>query len=865
MIGETIAHYRITGKLGEGGMGEVYRARDTRLDRDVAIKILPAAFAADADRMARFEREAKVLASLNHPNIAHIYGVEERALVMELVEGVEPAGPLAFDEAWKIASQIADALEYAHDKGVIHRDLKPANVKVTPEGVVKLLDFGLAKAFGGAPDAAGSDPVNSPTLTLGATVAGTIMGTAAYMAPEQAKGKRVDKRADIWSWGVVLFELLTGQRMFQGEDAADTLAQVLTKEPDLGQVPEQVRKLLRRCLEKDPMRRLRDIGAARDLLESGSEVRAPAKIHGKLPWALAAVLAAIAAAVSFIHFLEAPAQKAVLRYTITPPENTTDLHSFAISPDGRLLAMAAMVNGKRQLWLRPLDALQARAVPGTDDATYPFWSPDSGYIGFFAQGKLKKIAAGGGPAQSICDAPNARGGSWNRDNVIVFDSGITVGAAIQRVLASGEAPADAVRNKGTSLFPAFLPDGRHFLYVVVAQSAEQNGIYLASLDGKENRRILPDISSAVPAAGNLLFIRENTVMAQPFDTKSAQIRGSAFPVAEAISRARFYVAPITASETGVLLYQSGRSSAGNQMFWYDRGGKALGTVGAPGPVLAPAISPDEKSVMFDRVPAGESDIWVRDLVRGAERRLTTAGAINGMSFWSPTGDRIAFGSNRASDVFNLYRKEVSAMGPDVLLLKNGNTKIPTQWSRDGRFLVYSELDPKTKWDVWVLPMEGEAKGKPLPFLRSEFNELSGQLSPDSHWMAYTSDDSGQREVYVRPFPAGEGESKVSIAGGDQPRWRGDGKELFFLGVEGSIMAVSVKAAMASQPGIKPSIELGVPQPLFDGHLAPAAVDAMFMYDVTADGKRFLLDSAASGSTSVSPLNVWVNWDAGLKK
>ena len=859
--GTRLGPYEILAPIGAGGMGEVYRARDTKLDREVAIKVLPDAVARDPDRLARFEREAKVLASLNHPNIAQIYGVEDGALVMELVEGAEPRGPLDFDEAWHIAYQMAAALEYAHDQGIVHRDLKPANIKITPEGVVKLLDFGLAKAFTNQKEPSASVE-NSPTLTIGATEVGVILGTAAYMSPEQAKGKIVDKRADIWAFGVLLYELLSGQRLFRGEDVSETLAQVLTKQPDLSRAPSQARRLLEACLEKDPKKRLQAIGDVRYLLESRTEVGPQAEARAKLPWILAVMLAVIAAAVSFVHFRETPPQRPTLRYTIAPPEHTTDLHSFAISPDGHLLAMAAMVNGKLQLWLQPLAALRARAVPGTDDATYPFWSPDSRYIGFFAQGQLKKIAAAGGPAQPICNAPNGLGGSWNRDNIILFDSGIAVGAAIQRVPASGEAPSEVVRNKGTSLFPTFLLDGRHFLYLVVAQSAEQNGIYMASLDGKENRRILPDVSSAVPAVGNFLFIRENTLMAQPFDAKTAQIRSSAFPIAEGISPARFYVAPVSASETGVLLYQNGRSSAGNQMVWSARRGEVLETVGAPGPILSPAISPDEKSVVFDRVVAGEADLWLRD-ARGAERRLT-AGAVNSMSFWSPNGDRIAFGSTRGGDVFNLYRKEVGATGQDELLLKNGNAKFPTQWSRDGRFLVYSELDPKTKWDIWVLPMEGEAKRKPVPFLRSEFNEMSGQLSPDSHWMAYTWDRSGQREVYVRPFPVGEGEWKISIAGGDQSRWRGDGRELFFLGADGKIMSVPVKAAVGSQSGTKPSFEPGVPQPLFDGHLTPAPVDAMYMYDVTADGKRFLLDTAG-GSTSVSLLNVVVNWDAGLKK
>src|SRR5215469_10910215 len=407
MIGQAIAHYQITAKLGQGGMGEVYRAIDIKLGREVALKILPAAFASDSGRMARFEREAKLLASLNHPNIAQIYGVEERALVMELVDGESPKGPLPFEDAWKIASQIASALEYAHEKGIVHRDLKPANVKVTPDGVVKLLDFGLAKALTEQKEPSGNAE-QSPTLTIGATEVGVILGTAAYMAPEQAKGKSVDKRADIWAFGVVVYELLTGERLFKGEEVGETLAQVLTKEPDLGRVPADVRRLLAECLQKDPKRRLRDIGDAKRLLmESGTEVPQQSKVRAMwIPWAVAAVLFALAAvALAFIHFRQVPPLKTVQRYTIALPEHTTSLHSFAISPDGRHVAISAIVNGKRQLWLRPLDALEARPMPGTEDATYPFWSPDSRDIGFFAHGKLQRIASVRGPVQVLCSAP----------------------------------------------------------------------------------------------------------------------------------------------------------------------------------------------------------------------------------------------------------------------------------------------------------------------------------------------------------------------------------------------------------------------------------------------------------------------------
>ena len=859
--GSKVGPYAILSLIGAGGMGEVYRAHDTRLKRDVALKVLPEVFAGDPERMARFQREAEVLASLNHPNIAHIYGVEERALVMELVEGESPKGPMPFDEAWEIASQIAAGLEYAHEKGIVHRDLKPANVKVTPDGVVKLLDFGLAKAFS-TPATISASLDNSPTLTLGATQLGVILGTAAYMAPEQAKGKTVDKRADIWSFGVVLFELLTGDRLFAGDDVSETLADVLKKQPDFHNVPIQARQLLRECLEKDPKDRLRDVGDAKRLLATETAVGPKSVSRGGIGgWITAGVLFIALGIPSFLYLRQSP-PRPLLRYSIAAPENTTKVHSFAISPDGRLVAIAATVNGKRQLWVRPLDALRVQPIPGTDDATYPFWSPDSRYIAFFAQGELKKVNASGGPPQSLCAVPDGRGGTWSRDDVIVFSPNTTPGGvSLQRVSAAGGVPTQVTRTKGTFLFPVFLPDGRHFLYLTLG-FPEQAGVYLASLDGKENRRVLADDSSVAVAARTLLFIRENTLMAQPFDEASGTAVGEAFPVVEGVSQTvDFKYALVTASETGVLLYQTGGVvGRNNQMAWYDRSGKVRGDIGPPSPVFDPALSPDQKLLAFQRGFAGGGVLWTRDLARGAEQRFTTDTFVHMGPIWSPNQDRIAFSTNSQSRVFDLYQKAAGGTGPDEPLLASGNPKFASQWSRDGRFIVYFEVDPKTRRDIWVLPVVGSDR-KPMPFLRSAFNEINGQLSPDGHWMAYTSDESGQREVYVRPFPAGDGQWKISIQGGEQPRWRGDGKELFFLGANDQLMAVAVNGSVAA----KPSFDVGQPQPLFEAHLAQVFNDTLFEYDVTADGTRFLLDSVAGNSASAPQLNVVINWSSVLKK
>ncbi len=649
--GHRLGIYEVQGLLGAGGMGEVYRARDMRLNREVALKVLPEAVAFDAERLARFKREAQVLASLNHPNIAAIYGLEEtdacQALVLELVEGPTLAerlsrGPLPIDDAGRIARQIADALEAAHEQGIVHRDLKPANVKVRDDGTVKVLDFGLAKALeppaGSAVNASLTPTITSPAMT-GVNV---ILGTAAYMSPEQAAGKVADRRADIWSFGAVLYEMLTGSQAFAGESVSETLASVLKLEPDWAALPHgtprTIVELLRRCLTKDRARRLQAIGEARIALESGpkDEPAASAVIGGvasKLGWAAAAMLAIAFSTLAFVHFRAQPPPERTLRYALALPDNGT-VHSFAISPDGRSVAIAVISNGIQQLWLRPLDALQARLLPTTEDAAYPFWSPDSRYIGFFAEGKLKKIAAGGGPAQSICDVRfGARGASWSREDVILF-SQTGGGQGMQRVSAAAGVPTEVAATKGAYRYPVFLPDGRRFLYTSIEPTQAGGGLYVRSLDGAENWRLIADSSAAVfaPAfpgarAGHVLFVRENNLMAMPFDADTAKASGEAFPVAEGVSTslASAGYAPVTVSETGVLLYSTGQTGGGtNRIAQYDRSGKSLGLVSEPGAIFMPAFSPDEKVIAYSRGTGGNFDIWFRDLARGTDTRFTGA-------------------------------------------------------------------------------------------------------------------------------------------------------------------------------------------------------------------------------------------------
>jgi Tol biopolymer transport system component len=754
-------------------------------------------------------------------------------------------------------------------------------VKVRPDGTVKILDFGLAKALEETP-APGSIN-NSPTISAAASREGMILGTAAYMSPEQARGKTVDRRCDIWSFGAVLFEILSGKQPFSGEDVSHTLAAVIMGEPDWNALPATtpsgIQRLVRRCLNKDPRQRLRDIGEARIAIEgtlTGSSdvgvglvpvLRRPqaAPLQRALPWVLAVISLLVLLGRSFLHFRETKPAERVLRYTLVPPGNST-VHSFAVSPDGHYVAITAAMNGRRQLWLRALDGLQAEPMAGTEDATYPFWSPDSRYIAFFAQGKLKKIAASGGPAQSLCNASDGRGGSWSRipgsgDETIVFSPGPSGG--IQRVPAAGGVPSEVIKTGSLCRYPFFLPNGDHFLYTDIGGLPEKNGVYLSSLDGKENRRVLADISSVVFAAGRLLFVRENTLMAQSFDAGTGQVSGEALPIAERVSlNATFAFAMITVSENGVLLYASASSTGPRQIVWFDRAGKLLGSFGAPGFVAEPSISPDEKRVAFRRSTGSTSDIWLRDVSRGTDTRFTFDASSNLDPSWSPKGDRVVFNSNRGGP-FNLY--QTSGSGQDELLVSTANVKVPDQWSRDGRFVVYSEQDPKTKYDLWVLPVGAGAprERKPIQFLHTEFNELYGQLSPDSRWMAYTSDESGQREVYVRPFPAAEGKWRISTAGGEQPRWRGDGRELFFVGGDGKMTAVAVEAVA----GTKASFQPGAPVPLFETHIGEGSGHVAFQYDVTADGKRFVLamNVPTASAAPTPPLIVVVNWNSGLRK
>ena len=756
-----------------------------------------------------------------------------------------------------MARQIAEALQYAHEKGVVHRDLKPANIMITPAGVVKVLDFGLAAVPISAESA--GDPTHSPTLTIAATQAGMIMGTAAYMSPEQAAGKPVDKRADIWSYGVVLWEMLSGERLFDGETISHTLADVLRAPINFDKLPKEtprtIRDLVRRCLDRNVKNRLRDIGEARVTIQNvGKEPEiaasaVPEPRSSWMAWSAAGLLLLTTLGASVLYFRQRPPQQTALRLSVPLPDKFS-FGYLALSPDGRTMA----VSSTTQLWLRDLDSFELRPVPNTDYARHPFWSPDGRFLGFAADGKLKIMSASGGPATALCDAGTGGGATWNRDGVILFgaDRG-----PIERVNAAGGActPVTRIEPGMVHHLPSFLPDGKHFLYNVESEDPSKVGLYVAALDQPDGRRLLPDRTNAifVPRRRGwshdlLLFKREKALMAYPFDAATLQLAGDPFVVAPQLSRTSTpdqVAASIAAN--GTLIYLAGRSKDDFQPTWMDRSGTQLGKVGPLGDQRGLALSPDQKFVaVASRGSESRPGLWLRDLARDVESRFTLPPFV-GAPAWSPDSRRIAFPGPNA-----LYVKNVSG-GPEQLLLQSTNPLSPSDWSRDGKYVLYTEIDPKTHGDIWYLPFDASGKpGAPVPFLKTGFDESLGQFSPDGRWVAYTSNESGKYEIYARPFPSGGGPIRISNNGGINPRWRADGKELYYL-------SISEFMAVPMQQGPDGLLQAGVPKALFAPQMRGTVPQAnLFSYGPSADGQRFLMNILPDASEPT--LNVITNWE-----
>ena len=871
-----IGPYEIVGPLGAGGMGEVYRARDTNLGRDVALKILPDAFAGDPDRLMRFEREAKTLASLNHPHIAQIYGFEQgdastrsgqagiRALVMELVEGEDLSqhierGAMPLDEALPIARQIAEALDAAHEAGIIHRDLKPANIKLRTDGTVKVLDFGLAKAFeptslAGPARAAGQLEVfNSPTLTSPAmTLRGVVLGTASYMAPEQAKGRAVDKRADIWAFGCVLYEMVTGERLFQGDDFTEVLASVVRDHSDVRKAPLSVHRLLTKCLQKDPRHRLRDIGDAWELLNddtSGDPIGVTRK--SVLPWTVAAILALTAAALSVLVVRQTPvAAPAPVRFQLAVPEEAGAFPGI-VSPDGRRIVYSSA----NQVWVRSLDAIvPTRIVEADASIIQPFWSADSRFVLFSSAGVLKKADGSGGPAQTICPLTGILlGGFTTRDRVIFA----TVPGGLFEVSAAGGDASSLPVTQQTSTASlrggsTVLPDGDHFVYTVADAEENKRGIYVASLADNRSRRLLPDFSAVayVPSAtgesGYLLFIRGGALVAQPFDAMTYELTAEPIRVVERVKA-------FSASQSGAIVYRAG--DAGRRLTWVDRQGNAIGKLGAPDEHLELALSRDgtRAAVVRSEMPPQPPSTWVFDFARDASKRLR----FNGSSFkpvWSADGKQVIVASNRGAGR-ELFGIASEGEGQEERLLGGEGFKAPRDVSSDGKWLLYMQVNPKTKEDLWLLPL-GPGERNPEPFLVTDFVETDGMFSPDGRFVAYVSNESGAFELYVRSFPsAAGGKWRVTRGGGYQPRWRRDGRELFFFTVDGRLMTTEVT------PGA--SLGLGATRTLFQTAIfGGGGTTTNHYWDVSADGQRFLVNTVSADAESAM-LTVVLNWQSGL--
>jgi eukaryotic-like serine/threonine-protein kinase len=886
--GTRLGPYEITELLGAGGMGEVYRAKDSRLDRSVAIKVLPPHIAADEEGRQRFDREARAIAGLNHPHICVLHDVGHDNgtdyLVMEHLQGQTLAdrlkkGPLPVDQAVRYAIEIADALDKAHRQGIVHRDLKPANIMITKAGA-KLLDFGLAKLRATARVAGGFSEL--PTEGVALTSQGTLVGTLQYMAPEQLEGKEADGRTDIFALGAVLYEMVTGTKAFDGKSQVSLIASIMEHDPRrISEVqplsPPALEQLIQGCLAKSPddrwqtahdvMKQLKWIEASGMRTGTSTGVAFPRR---RVAWAvvLAAAVVAGAATVVGLRYLRSPGVGEETRFPISTPDMPNPVQ-VSVSPDGRRIAFVAVrAGGTPVLFIRPLNAVEAQPLAGTENAFHPFWSPDSRSIGFFAQGKLKRIDTAGGPPQNICDAGvNGLGGTWNANGVIVFGS---FPGPLKRVSASGgePVPVTALNDKGEAAhaWPFFLPDGLHFLYVAVStQAADARAIYAGSLDSTDRVQVLRTLSMPVYAPpGYLLFHRDGALMAQPFDVKKFALSGEPARLADSVvyipnsGRAGFAV-----SNTGTLVFRTGDSGAQTQLTWYSRAGKSLGTVGIPADQYRHvALSPDGKQLAVHRhqEPSGGS-IWVWDQDRGTFTRFTISAAHDSHPLWSPDGKFIAFDSDREGGIFNLYQKSSSGAGTDELILKTERTKFLEDFTPDGKTLTFFTADPKTGGDIWSLPTSGDRK--PQPLITMDFAQVFSKFSPDGRWLAYASNESGRFEVFVQPFPEGTSRWQISTQGGHYPRWARTGKELFYFTEDGTLMSVDVQAEGTVLKASTPRV-LFKSNVMFGNHNRVGGQLDM-PYEVSADGQRFLINERLVAANQNTPITVVLNWAAALKK
>lgn len=890
--GTRLGPYEIQSPLGTGGMGEVYRARDTRLDRAVAIKILPSHLSDNPEARQRFDREARAISSLSHPNICTLYDVGHQNgmnyLVMEFLQGETLAdrlmkGPLPPEQVLKCGIEICEGLEKAHRSGVVHRDLKPGNIMLTKTGA-KLMDFGLAKAVSSEkpPSSGLTATLMSPDGSHPLTAQGTVVGTFQYMSPEQLEGKEADVRGDIFALGAVLYEMATGRRAFTGKSHASIVAAILASEPQpISAVqpmsPPALDRVVKTCLEKDPEERFQ---TAHDLklqlkwiAEGGSQSGVPApkaatrRNHERV--LAGVVLAGLIAAIvlSVWYWRRTPEKPRLVRSLIPAPIGASFVTLApsagppAISPDGSRLVFAARdERGKNQLYIRALNSLTAMPLSGTDEASYPFWSPDGSYVGFFADAKLKKIDANGGPPQTLCDAAIGRGGAWIKGGVIVFAPG--PGQALLRVSAEGGTaePAsklDAGRGENSHRWPFPLPDGRHFLFWARnSHGIQEHTLYVGTLGSLNARPLMKSESMARYVPGYLLFMRGQTLMAQHFDPGRLETSGSPVPLAENVAiNSTSNHAIFTASDNGTLVYQTGNEQGGWRLLWFTREGKSVGSLADLDRYFDPAISPDGSRIAVELLtPQGTGDIWIFDLRRNTKTRLTFGPASQRYPVWTPDGKTIYYGSNGKGSM-HIYAKAADGTGPDRVILEQDAFEYPEDISPDQKYLVYMRgaAGGKTGTEMWALPLLGSER-KPFPVVPSAFNIFAASVAPGGRWMSYETNESGRFEVYVTPFPSGGAKWQVSTNGGSSAKWRGDGKELFFLDPADNLMAVNVNMSNGT-------IQLGTPHTLFR---AAGVQNTLGPYTVTADGKKFLVNSGDVKEEN-QPLTLVQNWDTELKK